>query len=387
MKKRGANNTGTIRQRKRDGLWEARVTIGVDEHGKTKRKSVYGRTQEEARKKMQALIVEVDKGTYTEPSKITLGAWMNQWYEVYCVRKLKPATLESYRGIIDRYITPALGKKRLQALRGIDVQRFYNSMTDNDLSPKTVKNAGAVLHKALGVAVKEGMIPANPCNTAELPRMVRREIRPLTDAQIPLFLQAIKGDDYENAFAVCLFTGMREGEALGLSWDHVDFEKQTITVCQQLQRAGGQYTIVPFTKSNKPRTIQPPPICFEYLARQQAWQKEQAEKSAARYVWNNPDNLVFTSPLGGHIIHMAFWRHFKRIVTEIGRPDARPHDLRHTAATVAIASGADIKSVQDMLGHASVNFTLNIYAHASDRMRADTAARVQGYYDGLKSKE
>ena len=81
----------------------------------------------------------------------------------------------------------------------------------------------------------------------------------------------------------------------------------------------------------------------------------------------------------------TFYKGFKRLLKEMGRPDARPHDLRHTAATVAIASGADIKSVQSLLGHATASFTLNVYAHTSEKMMEDTAARVQNYYDQLKS--
>lgn len=81
----------------------------------------------------------------------------------------------------------------------------------------------------------------------------------------------------------------------------------------------------------------------------------------------------------------TFYKGFKRLLKEMGRPDARPHDLRHTAATVAIASGADIKSVQSLLGHATASFTLNVYAHTSEKMMEDTAARVQNYYDQLKT--
>ena len=82
----------------------------------------------------------------------------------------------------------------------------------------------------------------------------------------------------------------------------------------------------------------------------------------------------------------TFYSHFKRIAARIGRPDARPHDLRHTAATVAIASGADVKSVQSMLGHATASFTLNVYAHTSEKMMEDTADRMQNYYSTLDIK-
>lgn len=167
----------------------------------------------------------------------------------------------------------------------------------------------------------------------------------------------------------------------------VDFERGRITISQQLQREkvkGGKYYIASSTKSGKPRTIEPPPIAFEYLRAERIKQLENQLKAGP--VWNNPDGLVFTDESGTHYAIHTFYKRFKAIAASIGRPDARPHDLRHTAATVAIASGADIKSVQDMLGHATASFTLNVYAHTSDQMMKDTATRMQSYYDNLAIK-
>lgn len=383
--KRGANNGGTIRKRTdRDG-WEARVTIGLNpKTGKPLRKSIYGKTQKEVRQKMVALLGTLDKGTYQPETKTSVRAWLSEWLETFCMNKLKPYTLSSYRGIIDNHICKHLGAMPLQSVRGSDIQRMYNKMIADGSAPKTVKNVAAVAHKAFSMAVKQGMISANPCDAAELPAMQQHEIKPLSDAEIPLFLQAIQGEEMENAYALCLLAGLREAECLGLSWGQVDFKGQTIAINQQLQKEkvkGSQYTIAPFTKSNKPRTISPPPIAFDYLKSEQRRQAER--KLAAGQLWDNPHNLVFTNAGGGNLAISTFYKTFKRIAASIGRPDARPHDLRHTAATVAIASGADVKSVQDMLGHATASFTLNVYAHTSEKMQKDTAARMQGYYDSI----
>lgn len=186
------------------------------------------------------------------------------------------------------------------------------------------------------------------------------------------------------ANALCLFAGLREGECLGLSWSQVDFETRRITISQQLQREkkkNSNYYIAPSTKSGKPRQIELPEIAFQYLRAER--NRQIRNRLAAGPLWNNPDDLVFTNEMGCHLAISTFYKTFKRIAASIGRPDARPHDLRHTAATVAIASGADIKSVQDLLGHATASFTLNVYAHTSDQMRKDTAARMQSYYDNL----
>ena len=232
-----------------------------------------------------------------------------------------------------------------------------------------------------------GVDNSNPCDAAELPKAEHKEIHPLTDDEIPRFLAAIDESPMRNAFALCLFAGLREGECLGLSWGQVDFERGRITVSQQLQKEktkGGKYYIAPTTKSGKPRTVEPPAIAFEYLRAERVRQLENRLKAGP--AWDNPDDLVFTSDIGKHYAIHTFYKRFKAIAASIGRPDARPHDLRHTAATVAIASGADIKRVQDMLGHATAAFTLNVYAHTSEKMMADTSARMQNYYENLAAK-
>ena len=383
---RNAQGGGTIRQRP-DGRWEARYTVGRDPGiGKQIQRSVYGSTQKEVRQKLAQITAAIDKGTYQTPNKITVSAWMVEWLNTFCAGKVKLLTFQSYQSIIKNHITPAIGSQELQVVKGLHIQRMYNTMTRAGLSGKTVKNVSAVLHKAFSVALKQGIIAVNPCDAAELPKAERKEIRPLTDSEIPRFLTAIDDSPMRNAFALCLFAGLREGECLGLSWKQVDFERGRITVSQQLQREkvkGGRYYIAPSTKSGKPRTVEPPPIAFEYLRAERVKQLENRLKAGP--VWSNSDDLVFTDEAGGHYAIYTFYRRFKAIAASIGRPDARPHDLRHTAATVAIASGADVKSVQELLGHATASFTLNVYAHTSEQMMKDTAARVQSYYDNMAS--
>ena len=384
---RNAQGAGSLRQRA-DGTWEARYTVGRDPGtGKQIRKSVYGKTQKEARQKLAQAIAAIDKGIYQAPNKITVAAWMEEWLVTFCANKVKPLTLSSYSAMIRKHVVPAFGAVELQAVKGAHVQRLYNSMMAAGLSGKTVKNVSAVLHKAFSVALKQGIIQANPCDAAELPKAGHKEIRPLADDEIPRFLAAIDESPMRNAFALCLFAGLREGECLGLSWGQVDFERGRITVSQQLQKEktkGAKYYIAPTTKSGKPRTIEPPPIAFQYLRAERVKQLENRLKAGP--ACDTPDDLVFTDETGKHYAIHTFYKRFKAIAASIGRPDARPHDLRHTAATVAISSGADIKSVQDLLGHATASFTLNVYAHTSEKMMKDTAARMQSYYDGLAAK-
>lgn len=395
MAGKSASGAGNIRKKtvtkggKQYTYWEARITTGYDPGtGKQVMRSFSGKTQKEVKQKMQAAAVDLDNGTYQNPNKITVGEWLDDWINTYCQGTVKPLTLSTYKAGIKNHIKPAIGALPLQSIKGIQIQRLYNDMNKAGLSAKTIKNTGAILHKAFTMAVKQGFIPSNPCDAAEVPKGTAREISPLSDAQIPKFIAAIQDDPYRNAFALCLFAGLREGECLGLSWEQIDFDKQRITISQQLQKEkkkDGQYYIAPSTKSGKPRTIEPPEIAFQYL---RAEKKKQLEnRLRAGEYWENGNNLVFTTETGRNIVFQTFHRHFKKIAADIGCPDARPHDLRHTCATVAIASGADIKSVQDLLGHATASFTLNVYTHTSDKMKADTASRMQSYYANLENQK
>ena len=367
--------------------WEARYSVGRDPGtGKPVRKTVTGKSQKEVAEKLRAATKNIDTGEYIAPTKATVKQWITLWLDTFCVNKVRESTLYAYKNIAKKHIYPSIGAMELQAVKGVDIQRVYNTMTANDLSGKTVKNVAAVMHKAFSVAQKQGYIVSNPCEGAELPKIKKAEIYPLLDSEIPLFLDAIKDDPMCNAYSVCLFAGLREGECLGLPWSNVDFKAEKITVSQQLQRHDGKtYYISDTTKSGKTRTISPPPITFNYLRAER--QRQVENRFAAGEAWSNTDDLVFTNATGVHLMTPTFVSHFKKSAASIGRPDARVHDLRHTAATVAIASGADVKSVQQLLGHATASFTLDVYAHSSEKMQEDTAARMQTYFDSLNIKQ
>ena len=137
-----AQGGGSIRQRK-DGRWEARVTVGRNPGtGAPIRRSVYGDTQKIVRQKMTAIQSEVDRGTYQAPSKITVAAWLEEWMATFCANRVKPLTYQSYETIIRRHIVPAIGAVKLQALRGSHVQRIYNAMKNAGLSADRKKRFG-----------------------------------------------------------------------------------------------------------------------------------------------------------------------------------------------------------------------------------------------------
>lgn len=394
--KKAADGMGNIRKVKKviNGktytYFEARYTVGYDPGtGKQMQRSISGKTEEEVSKKLRATTAAIDAGTYVAPCKTTVGEWLDIWSEQY-LGSVKGSTVAAYKATIKTHIKPGLGAIRLDALDTHLVQNFYNSLgkptKDRDaVSPKTVKNVHGVLHKALQQAVANGYIRFNATDACILPRIVKKELKPLDEAETKLFLAAIKGHQFELLYTVTLFTGMREGEALGLTWNCVDFVRGSILISKQLQKekkAGGEFLLVPL-KNDKPRRITPAPWVMQLLRDRKLQQYEAKEKAGA--AWSNPLNLVFTNELGGHLIPQTVVRHFKDIVTSIGRPDARFHDLRHSYAVASIRSGDDIKTVQGNLGHATASFTLDVYGHVTDEMKQASAARMEAYIQGILS--
>lgn len=414
---KSASGNGSIRKKTvtRNGkkyiYWEARFTVGTDPGtGKQIQRSITCKSQKEAAQKLKTATMEVDDNTYTDPSRLTVGQWLDIWTEQYLVKQ-KYGTVRNYKATVKNHIKPALGSKKLTALTPHDIQCFYNKLlkegheiktkdekgnvtvTHEPLSDKTVRNIHGVFTKALSQAVKNKYIKINPADAAELPKLIEPEMVPLTDEQVKAYLKASDADSYGKLLKVILFTGLRENEALGLTWDCVDFDNGELHITKQLLKrkiSEGGFTFAPL-KNNKTRLLCPAPYVMgllkevreeQILARLHAgqlWQGWQTETEREKA-------LVFTTALGIHLSPQTVYNHHKKVAAAAGAPDARLHDLRHTFAVLSIQNGDDIKTVQGNLGHATAAFTLNKYGHISERMKKDSSDRMQKYVnEALKS--
>ena len=263
---RNAQGAGTIRQRP-DGRWEARYTTGRNPAtGKQTQKSVYGATQEEVLKKLRQIQTDIDNGTYTEPNKITVSEWFDIWLAEY-LNGVKSATVHSYTGHTKNHIKPELGAVQLTKLNPHMIQAFYNKLQrEKGLVPKTIKGLHGVMHSALKQALSIGYIRTNPTEFCTLPRVIKKEMKIISDTDIASFIKAIKGQKHENIYFVDLFTGMRQSEILGLTWDCVDFKKNTILIAKQLvnDRLTLKYGFAPL-KNDKIRKITPASAVMQKL--------------------------------------------------------------------------------------------------------------------------
>ena len=290
---------------------------------------------------------------------------------------------------------PALGRYPLSQLDPHLIQTFYNSLLRGKnrakpLSPKSIRNVHGILSKCLSTAVKLEYMRRNPAESVTLPRVTKKEIKPLTDEQVSRMVAQAGIDGFGTLFKVVVFTGLRLGEALGLTWDCIDFQKRRLTINKQLQKrplADGGFVFAPL-KNDKIRVIAPAPFVLDLLKQWQQRQKE--DRLMAGSLWQGwaseqerQTSIVFTNELGGHLHPQTVLAHFKKLAASAGAPNARVHDLRHTYAVLSLQNGDDVKTVQENLGHATAAFTLDVYGHVSEHMKEASAQRMQQYIEAL----
>ena len=385
------NGLGSIRKQRRqrkDGsiyeYWEGRLTLSYDPNTKQQTtKTFTGATREEVLGKMRSCGIE--PAAEEQSSSMSLAKWLETWQNEY-LEGVKASTAYLYGRDVSLYILPHLGQYHLDELTTTTVQRFYNTLLHppakkKALSPKTIRCIHGVLHQALDQAVNSGEMISNPSSACKLPRVRRKEVTPLEDSQIKSFLEQIKEHPHEYLYRITLFTGLREGEVLGLTWDCVDLDNGCLTVKQQLRKEpqkGGKYYLSS-TKNDKSRTIALSPSVvrlFRYQKQKQALMKA----AAAEWVGTN---FVFTNTKGDRLSYRTVYDCFKRIVKKMGCPELRFHDLRHQYAVIAIKNGDDIKTIQGNLGHATAAFTLDVYGHVTDEMKRNSADRMESYLKAL----
>ena len=399
MARKRANGEGNIRKRS-NGTWEARITVGVNpETGKTISKSIYGKTQKEVRENLKAYQMaewQALNPPAASPSQVnqvpvapvqkemTVGEWLDTWLEDY-LSDVKPGTQDSYQSVCRLYLKPAFGNIPLSSLKAPVIQKMYNQLKKKGLSPKYIKNIHGILHRALDMAVRLEYTLRNPTCACVIPRVVEKKVEPLDAPEQKKLFDVLRGEEFEALFLTDIFTGMRCGELIGLTWDCVDFEHGVIHVEKQLCQVRRKGTRFYFgtLKNGKTRIIEPAPYVMEVLKQHRI--DQEAQKKRAGELWNEGafPNLVFTHADGSHLNQWFVCRTFQAYLAKAGLPHHRMHDLRHTFAVNSIMAGDDIKTLQENMGHYSAAFTLDRYGHVTPTMRHESANRMQTFIKNL----
>jgi integrase len=379
MGRRG-HDEGSIYQRESDGKWVAAVNLGYASDGKRKRKVFYGDTRKEVAEKLKTALHEHQQGTLpTNTERQTVEQFLTNWLQNTAKQTLRASTFETYEIHVRVHLVPALGRLQLSKLNPQHIQQFINQKLEQGLKPRTVIYSYAVLSRALGQALKWGLVGRNVAELVDPPRAPRSEIRPFTAEQARALLEAVKGHRLEAFYTVALSLGLRRGEALGLMWEDVDLQAGTVRVKQALQRLGGKLQITEVKSATSRRVIKLPRVCVAALKSHHAQQLQ--EKLLAGAGWTDT-GLVFTSHLGTPLEPRTVARHFQRTLKQADLPRIRIHDLRHTAASLLLAQGVPVKMVSEILGHSGSRITLDVYGHVFDSTRQQAADRMDDLLSG-----
>jgi integrase len=372
------NGEGGLYQRG-DGRWFGAVVLSYDESGRPKRKTVSAKTKADARQKLKDLQEKLDGG-YTPPTRDeTLAQLFDRWDKDILSTQVQSDARDNYMTVARCHIIPTLGKKRTSALTVADVQHLMASKLgggpDGDpkpLSVSTVRRIRSVLTQALDVCLVEGSLLRNVAGLTKPPKAEQTEGRTLTPAEAKRFLTALEGHHLGMLFVTMLATGLRRGEALGLTWEDIDFKKATIGVHRQLRRIDGKLITRAVKGGKSGRTVYIPPQVVKLLKEHRTAQVAQLKELGIE-----SSGFVFTTGNGTPIDPRNVHRDFQKVCTKAELGKWHPHELRHSAASLMLAKGVPLQVVSEVLGHSSIRMTADVYGHVLQPQRRE-AAKAMG---------
>jgi integrase len=361
-----------------DRRWLIRVYLGRDHE--TKKRKYHNRTIHGSLREAQGYLTrklrERDLGRDLEGAKITLNEHLDRWLETAVRPRVREKTCQDYQGMLQRYVRPNLGGRVLAGVRLLDLQTLYQQMSDRRLSARTVRYTHVVLKSAMQQAVRWRLLLENPADGVKVPQQPRNEMRALTIEQARTLLNVALTTKYGPVLALALTTGMRPSEYLGLKWQDIDWARQMASVVRSIHRLNGKWCFSDTKRSRSRRPIKLQSWIVALL-------REVQTRTASRSSCPEAVDLVFKTTSGQPINSDSLARQLKLIVGLAGLPRIRLYDLRHSAATIALAAGVSPKVVSEQLGHASTAFTLDTYAHVLPHMQDEAAARIEAVLIGM----
>lgn len=336
-------------------------------------------TLKQAIDRRDELLYKVKHFQIKPDSNMNFLEYAKLWLKDYAEINIKPSTLYGYKSCLNAHILPRFKDYKLSDITVYELEKFYNDLrktkslnpdsngNHNLLSEAVVRHQHSLLCVMLNTAVKWDFINFNPClKLTKPPTVTRKEMKFYDEEELKKLFQHLEYENLTFKTAIYLLTlgGMRRGECLGLFWEHVDFEKKTITIKNNLLniREKGVYLDTPKTKKSK-RTISLPDICFDLLKKLKA--KQELEKEMFSNDWMDTE-FVFKDEYGNYYNPSRLSRQWVLFQKKHNLKHIRLHDLRHTCATYLLSHNVPIATVSKKLGHSNIYTTLDVYTHSVD---------------------
>ena len=342
-------------------------------------------TKKVAEKRLAEMLHQLDTGMFMKPGKITLADYLKQWLKDYCWPNLAPRTAEGYKSIVHCHLIPSLGQILLTQLKPEHLQHVYSDKLASELSHRTVRYIHVTLHKALQDAVRLGIIVRNPADAVKPPKVQRQEIRTMSESDIHIFLEFAKSTSYYALFFMALFTGMRRSELLALRWSDVDLILCQLSVTRALHHLQDGSLIFRQPKTAKGRRLISLSPSTTTLLREHREQQEEMRQALGSTL--TEDDLVFCHVDGKPLLPNSVSHAWTKLASRTGLKGIRLHDARHTHASLMLKQGIHPKIVQERLGHASIQITLDTYSHVTPGLQQAAANRFDDIVHGVSENE
>ena len=388
MSKR-ANGEGSITFYSSRNCYRGQLTIGIDEKGKAKRKSFYGKTKKEVKEKMDnyKLLNPIGAAAINE---YTVATWFNYWIWNIKKRDIKPTTFARYESVYRTHIEGSeIANIPLYKLKLNNIQAYYNKLLDNGTPIATIKQINSKLKTCLDSAEKNNYIEKNYCKLVEIPTDTKdKKIEVFSMDQQKQFAETVKGHKLELLFLTALCTGLRIGEISGLKWSDIDFDNHTLTVNRTVERVAlfdkdgkRHYETIEQTPktSNGFRTVPIVSYIFNSLLEHKV-QQDAIKREIPNF---NEYDLVFCDKKGYYLNPNSIGGAFHRIQNKMNIPKdehIKFHGLRKTFATRLFEKGVPPKTVQTLLGHSDIEITLNIYTQVMDNKKVEAINELESIF-------
>lgn len=373
--------TGRIRTRERaDGTVFYQIVLYLGRDYKNKKKEIYLRadTLEEAEVLMHKAIAEYTLGTFTEPSQRSLKEFIyGEYLPCYCKPHVKSSTYADYLQS-SKYICKVLGQHKLQKITTTMVQEFINDMTvKSPLGTKPLARATVVgIRRDLNVFLRKAValkyIPSNPVEGTRIPRATKNldeeKAVILTRQQVQELLAFVKGTPQECWYSLIIDGTLRRGEALGMTWNDVDFEKSIIKIRNNWTEGADGVEMTSPKSLSSIRSIKLTQNTMRLLKKEHVRYKQCKLKNPE---FEDSNRVIFMDD-GQPWLPKSFYRKYKRTLEEAGLPSVSLHALRHTGITLQLEAGANIKAVSTRAGHSETQITSNVYTHVTKTLEQGT---------------